>query len=441
MRHRKSVHPYPCHDVNHEDEDSCKQRQRARYLRIISLIAISCILAVYVIYSMIGLVYPELMMAFHSTCRNPYRSWRFRWSSSSYCFDRSRPKCIHILDIDWLITCMRGFHLMTPLQTPELIRQSAEQPIVMIGTHHKAGTYISRKILGVVCQHMNWCCMLHPSKDTKYTLMSSLSNEDSIRMIEHAQWIWLPEEIADRRAYRFIHIHRKPFDRLISGLEYHSSGIESWTRKALFYQHACHYQELLYINTATQNSAQYDELITNYCKFSHICEACCVYEHQQKFLSKNQYETLCKYASRVKPSLMESLSTESINVSLAIQASLDYFENLRAAKILSHTKNDAQTLNIDLDDFDRDYDSTMDRILIHIGLSDIDRRLLLSILRRYDVRSNRGSSIYKHTMQSKYFRHISSRSSSFPRHLVHDMYMNNEDIRQVSLLFSEDCLK
>ncbi len=58
-------------------------------------------------------------------------------------------------------------------------------------------------------------------------------------------------------------------------------------------------------------------------------------------------------------SLMETLKLVPPEIGLKVEASVDYYETLRMARIFNHTYNDPYSLNIDLDQFMADYSNTM----------------------------------------------------------------------------------
>jgi hypothetical protein len=86
---------------------------------------------------------------------------------------------------------------------------------------------------------------------------------------------------------------------------------------------------------------------------------------------------------------------------LRVQAALDYYENLRAARIFNHTKTDPRSINIDIDNFAQNFDLILSSILDHFSpfiANDIDRITSLALVKKrmkvFDINSP-SSSLYR----------------------------------------------
>lgn len=212
-----------------------------------------------------------------------------------------------------------------------------KEPIIIWGSHHKTGTYVAQKAFSHTCKRMNWCCIFHVTRDSIHVIEDTLRNEgEHIRVIGHTQWIWDPKEIGISN-YRFIHLVRKPYKKILSGYRYHKDGAEAWCLKQLPYDKACDmsYKEVqqaivpytqLYERPTTRNLRllQVQEMestasrsnrthskpinsskkgkasssdankkhpplwlkrddVQSYCQSVHLCEPCCRREHEVNF--------------------------------------------------------------------------------------------------------------------------------------------------------------
>ena len=114
-----------------------------------------------------------------------------------------------------------------------------QDPIIIWGSHHKTGTYVAQKAFSHTCKRMNWCCIFHVTRDSIHVIEDTIRNEgEHIRVIGHTQWVWDPKEIGITN-YRFIHLVRKPYKKILSGYRYHKEGAEAWCLKPLPYDKAC----------------------------------------------------------------------------------------------------------------------------------------------------------------------------------------------------------
>jgi hypothetical protein len=104
---------------------------------------------------------------------------------------------------------------------------------------------------------------------------------------------------------------------------------------------------------------------------------------------------------------MDSLLTVPLAQGLRIEAAIDYYESLRMAQILHHTRSDPHTLNIDLDHFMANYSGTVELIVqtleLKKHLSSHTLEALSNDLHFYDINN---SPIYRLSMTNPFFNHV-----------------------------------
>lgn len=83
-----------------------------------------------------------------------------------------------------------------------------------------------------------------------------------------------------------------------------------------------------------------------------------------------EYKYLCNQLSSIDSdfSLSNRLKKISLIEGLRTQAALDYYENLRTARIVNHTRHDKNTLNMDIDHFANDFETMVKSLLDHLNL-------------------------------------------------------------------------
>lgn len=120
-----------------------------------------------------------------------------------------------------------------------------------------------------------------------------------------------------------------------------------------------------------------------------------------------EYQFICQHLSPINVSLMDSLLTVPLTEGLKIEAAIDYYESLRMAQILHHTRNDPHTLNIDLDDFMSNYSATVSLILDTLELEkELSRhtfKVLFDDLQFYDINN---SPLYRYSMSNPLLNHV-----------------------------------
>ena len=296
------------------------------------------------------------------------------------------------------------------------------RPLILWGSHHKTGTYVAQKIFSLICSQMRWCCSFHVTRESVYSMKDALVVDD-VDVMGHTQWIWHPREFGV--PYKFIHFYRHPFKKIISGYRYHRDGAEAWTTKRNRFLEACSATLPLFANrngsksiiastssTATRhgdgsgsvhnNSSPADSrsiarsTVVNFCRSIHLCESCCRREHEASLVSTTasnsslhppslprgkprayavrgdaEYRYLCEHLARPvgTASLSDALIQRSVEEGLAVEAALEYYENLRMARVYNLTIDDPNSLHIDVDDLVDNYSSTMRRILRHMEVT------------------------------------------------------------------------
>lgn len=348
-------------------------------------------------------------------------------------------------------------------KTSNINEQQTSRPVIFWGSHHKTGTYLASKIFSLVCARMNWCCIFHVTRDTFHAVRQSLTKEHA-NVVGHNQWIWFPEELGV--PYKFVHFYRHPFRKIVSGFRYHRDGAEPWTKSLkVMYKMICSSE----LATFRRNSSQagfmaarrYDlfqhethvgrDAVIDHCSFTHLCETCCRREHEfdvvmggkienghhghnnwkynetssnvnesehgaarvfrwgQRYALRPQeeYDFLCSGLGQVKGNLIDALQQMPLDSALLAEASIDFYENFRMARIVNRTWNDPNTLNVDIDDMNnrQKFSATVRRIIRHLELdiSSSDEEAIVNEIGFFDLSS---SPIYRWFMANPLTNHI-----------------------------------
>lgn len=124
-------------------------------------------------------------------------------------------------------------------------------------------------------------------------------------------------------------------------------------------------------------------------------------------------------------SLTETLNELPPADGLKVEASIDYYETLRMAKIFNNTWNDPYTLNIDLDELMKDYSGTMRKIIIHmdIDLSSKDKENLATELDFFDINN---SPAYRWSMTNPLVNHIDTKRYFIYLYFIYLLYIKIE---------------
>lgn len=607
------------------------------WLMFISSVAVT----VYYIYA----VYPEIGMVVNSQCKNPTPNWNGQimnipvWYSgfdgrnethNSYLDTTGDRRLLHYSrllaessrsnDVDSSKSLQRARDLIAQEHDGKehehsyehkyrlllasgfsddearriLVAAEANDPVIIWGSHHKTGTYVAEKAFSHVCKQMKWCCIFHVTRDSIHVIEETLETEP-VKVLGHTQWIWYPEEVGIKH-YRFVHLFRKPYKKIVSGYRYHRDGAEAWCKKELYYTKACDFSDaktkaaiqpyatkyggggnrnsggggrylrwqvlgsesfnevistedvrLLLNSSGTSTGATSDSTskssstsssssssvaqgiapsatkgstsksnsttaktthkpatkatdaakkkphtkhsgkdassfpslltrneIQDYCHSVHLCEPCCRREHEIYHVtgkhhhphhssksnglllvpdsrrraaedeqrenegnrqlwnhkknstsssgnsriyvrhSQNVYDFQCRNLGPMTGlSLMDTLLLVPPEVGVKVEASVDYYESLRMARIFNHTWKDPHSLNIDLDDLMEEYSLTMRRVLAHIDipLSTSATETLAKELDFFDVNS---SPVYRWSMTNPFVNHVDTKSASDP---------------------------
>lgn len=304
----------------------------------------------------------------------------------------------------------------------QAVSPRSSHEIIIIASHHKTGTILSQKIFARVCAIMKWCCVFHVTKDSLVAVKHSLANEP-VKLMGHTQWAWNPSELGV--PYRFVHFYRDPYKKVASGYRYHLDGVEAWCKKPLYYPSACKLPDRA---SATKRQ------VFEFCQSVHLCEPCCRLEHEARYAHhhaasalhhshtggadvvysarpESEYAFVCKHLSGINVSLTDALQNSvSLEEALRIEASIDFYENLRMARIVNSTWNDPHSLNIDLDDFMGSYETSVRMILHHLNLqlpaSDMEE--IVSELNFYDIEN---SPIYRYSQSNPLMNHINQEAT------------------------------
>lgn len=358
------------------------------------------------------LIFPEVNLILQSQCAHNFSSVEIRKSLIKYILPKRIKKnnilgAIQQQSVFKVSRSASDFTNYIITKNMSFIDDSLrEYPVFVIGTHHKTGTYLARKLFSKVCDKMKWCCIFHVTHDSFGDVYNSLLS-NKFNLLSHNQWLWLPQDFGLQN-YKFIHFYRHPYQKIISGYRYHQTGVEDWTKRKLTYRNIC--------NISLLDSTDKNSFIEEYCECVHLCAACCRMELQKYttvyFHNKTNYidadrQIICKYLSTVNESLQKSLNSESLNHGLAIEATIDYYENLRMARVLNETRNDNRTLNIDLDFLMSNFEFSIRKIVDHLNLqlSENDYETLVKSINFYDTKS---SYLYKWSMTQSPFNHINT---------------------------------
>lgn len=284
-----------------------------------------------------------------------------------------------------------GRYLRESTSRNESVSADSKRPIIMWGTHHKTGTFFAIKVFSLLCARESWCCRFHVSRDSIKALQHSLTDEMPA-ILGHNQWVWYPEEIVSQHKssagpvvslpYRFVHFYRDPLQKVLSGYRYHKDGIEGWSRRSKQFANLCN-SSLVKASLGLSKKAHANEvrsrsqntntlhpsvqlpastqMISEHCHASYLCQSCCRREHEHVgaerlgkddgtvvgYISRpdSEYAFLCSHLGSVptNSSLSDALATKPRDSGLLIEAALDFYENLRMARIVNHTWNDPNT--------------------------------------------------------------------------------------------------
>ena len=361
------------------------------------------------------LVFPEIGMVVSSQCKNPLRDWDGKVLRVPVArnFLRDRNESGGLTDDPRLLSDLS-------------LTTNASIPVIFWGAHHKTGTYLAQKVFSLVCARRAWCCVFGHSRDSATTLLRAVE-DDPVRVMGHnqvglfrfgpltssSQWVWLPEEFG--RPYRFVHFFRHPLRRIVSGYRYHLDASESWCRFPQAYTETCSPPRHVCASNCSGSAVELSE-VRRFCRGSHLCQACCRREHElgggvYGLRSSAEYSFLCRHLGGVNDSLTATLQRLPWRSGIRLEASLDYFESLRMARVLNRTWDDPNTLHVDIDCVREDFASSVGAILRHIGFSadEAELRGMVEELRFFDFDR---SPLYRWSVSNPLFRHVSVDSAA-----------------------------
>lgn len=396
-------------------------------------------LVLWLLFAFVGLirdVFPETDLVLNSKCSRPMQNWDGKllnvpvwWNS----YDE-RPRYYNLHNENQYVGNDTNYHIHLKNHAGE------KRPVILFGTHHKTGTFLAKKLFSRICSKMNWCCLFHVTRDSIHALSGALQNEP-VNALGHNQWIWNPNAL-DIANYRFVHFYRHPYKKVISGYRYHADGTEEWTQKPLTYHELCA-SPLLTDRSSKEGASVDPKTVWKFCESVHLCETCCRMEHQREVphssgepplvhfrRTREEYQFLCDRLGQGKavmdrayeerrqhppslrnfhhtatPSIQEMLLTLPAKDGVLTEAALDYYENLRMARIINETAGDPHTLNIDIDDLNANFADVTLRLLRFIEGVVPSRRIkeLHKDLGFYDLQT---SPVYRWSMSNPIINHI-----------------------------------
>jgi hypothetical protein len=384
-------------------------------------------------------VFPETDLVLNSKCAAPAQNWDGKllnipiwWSSYS-----ERPPYYNLHNENLYKGNDTNHHINLKHNAGK------KRPVILFGTHHKTGTFLAKKLFSRICSKMNWCCLFHVTRDSIHALSAALQNEP-VNALGHNQWIWNPNAL-DIANYRFVHFYRHPYKKVISGYRYHADGTEEWTQKPLSYHELCSSPLLTNSSALSEGAPVSGATVWHFCEGVHLCETCCRVEHEREEArrgpggrpvlahfrrAREEYQFLCDRLGQGRaimdkayeehrlhpsslrnfhhtptPSIQEMLLTQPAKDGVLTEAALDYYENLRMARIINETAGDPHTLNIDIDDLNENFSDVTLRLLRFLEGVIPSRRIkeLHKDLGFYDLQT---SPVYRWSMTNPIVNHV-----------------------------------
>lgn len=190
--------------------------------------------------------------------------------------------------------------------------------------------------------------------------------------------------------------------------------------------------------------------VFDFCSSVHLCSICCRREHEYHFspianvhqsinthknhyyLRKDvEYDFLCKHLGQVKNSLQDTLMSLPNEEGILVEAAIDYYENLRMAKLVNLTYNDPRALHLDLDYVVANYDEAMWKIMHHLRPL-IPRDLIPSLqneLLFYDLDT---SPLYRWSMSNPLVAHVTQKSNhGLSSSELKQVLLNSKEFREL----------
>ncbi|CAE7722799.1 unnamed protein product, partial [Symbiodinium microadriaticum] len=142
-----------------------------------------------------------------------------------------------------------------------------------------------------------------------------------------------------------------------------------------------------------------------------------------------EYQFLCNNLKGVNQSLMHSLEVLPIEKGLRVEAAIDYYESMRMAQIISHTRNDPNTLNIDLDYFMAHYEETVLKIVQLIDFKE-SASVVNGIVQDALFFDINNSPLYRMSMASPIFNHVDTHRADSQVDLM-DIILQDDEITRL----------
>lgn len=401
-------------------------------------------------------VFPEIGMVAFSQCNTPVPGWSGRiWGVQVWSNPESLDHWNESFDVRSESSFIRRLQDAPVKSGTSSATSHKQRDIIIIASHHKTGTYLGQKIYSRICAVMRWCCVFHVTSDSLVAVKHSLETEP-VNLVSHTQWAWNPDDIGPN--YRFIHFYRNPLAKIASGYRYHMDGVEGWSTRPQKYGQACSAPQALTGSTHEKSPFTSKSDVFKFCQSPHLCEACCRSEHEVRFSPhhhllyqnshgvdsvqngeqknsvyvtrpKREYDFMCQNLKGVNVSLMDSLKTLPIDAGVRLEAAVDYYENLRMARIVNHTYHDSRSLNIDLDFFMDNYELSVRLMLSHINLplSEKEIESLVEELKFFDIES---SPIYRLSMSNPLMNHINQNADG-EKEAIRQVLQNDAAIKEM----------
>mmetsp|Transcript_32390 Transcript_32390/g.41506 ORF Transcript_32390/g.41506 Transcript_32390/m.41506 type:complete len:426 (-) Transcript_32390:8-1285(-) len=373
---------------------------------IVGFLLLAC-LAIYICVDVALRINPEIPLYVDSTCKDTTRVYQ--------------DETINRID-----------ELTKPFRFKKVKSRPPDQPIIFVGTHHKTGTFLAKKIFSQICADLKLCCILEPSRMTETKTLDDLT-EGNPDLLGHFSWQWFPEELADN--YRFVHFYRDIPKKVISGYRYHAEGVENWSKRPSPWYKTC-----------SKDPAEKCKTIY---LGKHACKAMLGVKQSElsrhpdilkptSMLEKGD-ALICSHLSQMPQQLNSSgnLSVLSKNLfdlplekGLLIEAGLEFYEDLSMADIVNHTRSDPNSLNINLDDMMSDFEGFARRILEFINLHNGDTKLFEKMVRQMNFFDVKTSSLYNWAMGTPLFNHVANDKNIFFDKEAAEMFLLNDPLFQ-----------
>jgi hypothetical protein len=148
-----------------------------------------CIMVlVYALLSVTLQLMPEMDMYLTSTCKDRSRVWNGKgagilsdilnlggFAGGAVTQRMLRSESRGLLD----------YRREQPLQNQQ--GENGGRPVILIGTHHKTGTYLAKKMFSTICARLQLCCIFHVTNDDEATLKETVNFADP-DMVAHWHW-------------------------------------------------------------------------------------------------------------------------------------------------------------------------------------------------------------------------------------------------------------